>query len=244
MNVSHGPLLDEALDAHGGIDRWSKLQRADIHTLVGGIIWIVKGVPGILADFHYEIELHAQRGVFYNFMKPGQRATFQADRVAIETDDGAVVEELVNPRDSLKGQTLQSPWSILQLIYFAGYAMWTYVTTPFCFTMPGFAVEEIDPSRQGDESLRRLKVTFPDYLARHSREQIYYFGRDGLIRRNDYVGEAISMESAAAHYIHDNKKFSGITIGTRRRVYGLNPDGSYNLEPILVAIDVEDVSFS
>ena len=244
MNTSYRPLLQEALEAHGGIDRWNQFQHADIHALVGGIIWAVKGVPGILTDFHYEIDLHAQRGTFPNFVKPGQHATFQADRVAIETDDGTVVEELVNPRDSLRGQTLQTPWSTLQLIYFAGYAMWTYMTTPFCFTMPGFAAEEIDPSLQGNETWRRLKVTFPDYLARHSREQIYYLGPDGLVRRNDYVAEAISMESAAAHVIHDNKEFSGITIGTRRRVYALNPDGSYNLQPILVAIDVEDISFS
>jgi hypothetical protein len=27
--------------------------------------------------------------------------------------------------------------------YFAGYAMWTYLTAPFSFTMPGFNTEEL-----------------------------------------------------------------------------------------------------
>jgi hypothetical protein len=243
MAISSTSLLDDAIEAHGGLKRWNQLQAADLHCLVNGVVWTLKAVPGILTNFHYEIDLHEQRGIFPTFPRSDQHATFDATRVAIETDAGAVVEELLQPRVSLEGQTLETTWSQLQLIYFVGYAIWSYATAPFCFAMPGFATEELDPWRQGKETWRRLKVTFPEHLARHAREQIYYFGEDGLLRRHDYVAEAVTKDSVATHYIADNKQFSGITIGTRQRIYVLNPDGGYAPEPLLVSLDIEEVSF-
>lgn len=244
MAISSRSLLADAIEAHGGLSRWNQLKSADFHCLVNGDVWTVKAVPGILTNFHYQIDLHEQQGCFPKFMGSDQRATFAASRVAIETSKGAVVEELLQPRVSLEGQTLQTTWSKLQLIYFVGYAIWSYVTAPFCFAMPGFATEELDPWQQGDETWRRLKVTFPEYLARHAREQTYYFGDDGLLRRHDYVAEAVTKDGVATHYITDNRQFSGITIGTRQRIYVLNPDGGHSPEPLLVSLDIEEVSFS
>ena len=42
----------------------------------------------------------------------------------------------------------------------------------------------VDPTR--DEIWRGLRATFPDSIATHSREQDFYFGPDGLLRRRDY----------------------------------------------------------
>jgi hypothetical protein len=244
MNVSTKSLLDEAIEAHGGLDRWRQVRAADVHCAVNGAVWALKRVPGILTDFHYRIDLHHQRGSFPNFMQSGQKATFQADRVAIETTGGTVIDELLRPAESMEAQTLQTAWNALQLVYFVGYAIWSYMTTPFCFTMPGFTTAEVEPWQQGDETWRRLKVIFPDYLARHAKEQTYYFGSDGLLRRHDYVAEPVTKDRVATHYIMNNKVFSGITIGTKQRVYVLNPDGGYSPEPLLVSLDVEEVSFN
>jgi hypothetical protein len=236
-------LLERAIAAHGGLDRWNRLQSADAHFLIDGITWSIKGVSGILTNFHHQFDLHRQQGMFPEFMAPAQVATFRADRVAIETSDHRVVEELLAPAHSLQGQQLETTWSKLQLIYFVGFATWTYMTTPFCFTMPGFASEEIDSWRENGETWRRLKVTFPGYLARHSREQIYYFGEDGLLKRHDYVSEPITTERTATHYMEDYTPFDGIMISTRQRVYILNPDGSHAREPLLVSLDVEEIVF-
>jgi hypothetical protein len=51
-------------------------------------------------------------------------------------------------------------------------------------------------------------------------------------------------DAVATHYITDNKDSSGITLGTRPRIYVLNPDGGHSPEPLLVSSDVEEVSFS
>jgi hypothetical protein len=75
----------------------------------------------------------------------------------------------------------------LHVAYFSGDALWTYLNTPFLFTWPGFVTEEITPIRVGGEPWRRLKVTFPDRIKSHTREQIACFGPDGPLRPQDYT---------------------------------------------------------
>jgi hypothetical protein len=58
------------------------------------------------------------------------------------------------------------------------------------------------------------------------------------------VAEPVTKDAVATHYITDNEVFSGITLGTRQRIYVMNPDGGYAPEPLLVALDIEEVVFS
>jgi hypothetical protein len=46
--------------------------------------------------------------------------------------------------------------------YFSSEAMWTYLTIPFLYTYPGFAVEELALWHEEGEEWRPLKATFPD----------------------------------------------------------------------------------
>jgi hypothetical protein len=50
-----------------------------------------------------------------------------------------------------------------------------------------FVTEEIASLPVEHETWRRLKVTFPDEVKSHTREQISCFGPDGLLRRHDYT---------------------------------------------------------
>ena len=36
-------LLDEVLDAHGGLDRWNQLEQVHAHRIQGGAVWGSKG---------------------------------------------------------------------------------------------------------------------------------------------------------------------------------------------------------
>jgi hypothetical protein len=42
----------------------------------------------------------------------------------------------------MKPPTSRTP-PVLDRAYFNGYALWTYLTTPFLFALPGFGVDEI-----------------------------------------------------------------------------------------------------
>ena len=43
------------------------------------------------------------------------------------------------------GYVLETVWNSLHRAYFNGYAIWTYLTTPFFLVIPGFEVTEISP---------------------------------------------------------------------------------------------------
>jgi hypothetical protein len=48
--------------------------------------------------------------------------------------------------------------------------MWTYLTQPFTFTLPGFDTTELDPWQEEAVEWRRLHVVWPSYLATRSTE--------------------------------------------------------------------------
>jgi hypothetical protein len=153
-----------------------------------------------------------------------------------------VLDERADPRDSFAGHVLETPWDKLQLVYFAGYAMWTYLTAPFSFGTPGFHTEELAPWQEDGQTWRRLKVTFPDQIATHSKEQTFYFDSDGLVKRHDYTAEVIGA-GPAAHYCAEYQEFNGIMVPTKRRVYAIDTDGTVNPEPLLVSIDLDQIKF-
>jgi hypothetical protein len=138
---------------------------------------------------------------------------------------GDVLDERHDPRNSFSGHTLETPWDSLQLAYFAGYAMWTYLTTPFLFALKGVELEEVEPWQENGKTWRRLQVLFPDTIATHSRQQTFYFDESGLLQRHDYDVE-IAGASPAAHYAYEHKAVEGIIVPARHRVFIRRPDNT------------------
>jgi hypothetical protein len=236
-------LAQLTIDAHGGFERWQRFEHVSAHLRTGGVLWALKHQDGVLDDVNVRVALRREWASHAPFGKPHLRTSFEPNRVAIETTDGRVVEERLMPRDSFAGHALDTPWDQLQLAYFAGYAMWTYLTTPFVFAMDGVATEELDRWRENGESWRRLKVTFPPHLATHSTVQTFYFDSEALLRRHDYDADVLGG-TPAAHYVHDYREFSGLLVPTTRRVFGRRPDGTVVPEPSIVTIDLTNVEFT
>jgi hypothetical protein len=236
-------LLETVIDAHGGFKRWNQLDAISARLIQGGALWELKGQPGVLDDVFVRANLHEERESHHPFGAPDRRSSFTPDRVAIETTAGEVLEALDEPRASFAAHTLESRWTTLQLAYFVGTAMWTYLTQPFTFAMPGFETKELDPWLEGTEEWRRLNVIWPGYLATHSTAQILYFGSDGLIRRHDYDVE-IQGGTGGAHFMSGYTEVAGIMIPTSHRVFPRQPDGQALSEPLLVSIDLSEISFT
>ena len=236
-------LLDTVVQAHGGLTRWNQLDAVSARLIQGGDQWAVKGHRDVLDDVFVRASLHEERVSHHPFGAADRRSAFTPERVAIESIDGAVVEAMDQPQASFASHTLQTPWTRLQLAYFVGTAMWTYLTQPFTFTLPGFETTELDPWQEAGEQWRRLRVVWTSNLATHSPVQTLYFGDDGLIRRHDYDVE-IQGATMGAHYISDYTRVAGIMVPTRHRVFPRPPDGQGFREPLLVSIDVSEVAFS
>ena len=125
-----------------------------------------KGKAGVLADVTVTIDLRDEKASHWPFGSPDRRSRFEPHRVAPEDANGKVLEELLQPRSSFKGHA--ALWSDLQLAYFAGYAMWTYLNIPFLLAGPGVESEEMEPWQESGEAWRRLKVRFQANIATHS----------------------------------------------------------------------------
>jgi hypothetical protein len=239
-----GNLLETVIEAHGGLERWNQLDAVSVRGVNGGALWALKGQQDVLSDVFVRASLHQERESHHPFGAPDRRSAFTPERVAIETTNGDVVEALKQqPRASFAGHTLETQWTTLQLAYFVGTAMWTYLTQPFTFALPGFETSELDPWQEDGEEWRRLRVVWPSYLATHSTEQTLYVGEDGLFRRHDYDVE-ISGGSTAAHYISDYTKVAGVMVPTTHRIFPRQPEGQALSEPLLVSIDISEIAFT
>ncbi len=232
-------VLNLALNAHGGLDHWRKFHAVSAHLVVGGVLWELKGQAGVIDEVDVVVNLLEQK--VSHSPGPAWRTAYTPQRVAIEAGDGTVLEALDNPRASFAGHTLQTPWNRLQLAYFAGYAMWNYLNTPFQFTRPGFQLREGEPWEENGETWRRLVVEWPEDVHTHSPEQVFYIGPEGLIRRLDYRTEVMG-NSPAAHYLYDYQDVSGIKLATKRIVYLLGEDNRPRLDgPVVVSIELKNI---
>ena len=182
-------LLEKAL-AHGGLAPWSCFATVQATILTGGQLFGMKGTPQDSMPRRMTVATQREWASVCPSGADDQRTGFRANRIAIENLDGTVVKERVHPSEHAEGKAVDAPWDVLDRAYFNGYALWTYLTTPFHSAMPGFAVEEIEPWREDDQLWRGLRVTYPPNIASHSREQDFYFGPDFLLRRHDYHVEA------------------------------------------------------
>jgi hypothetical protein len=161
-------LLARAIAAHGGLDRWDTFNRVSATIIAGGGLLPMKGLEANTNPLEVTVTLHEESASISPFGQPDWRMAFTPDRVAIETTAGTIVRERSNPRASFAGHIMNTPWDPLHRAYFNGYAMWTYLTTPFLMAMPGFEVTEISPWQEGGELWRGLRARFPDAIASHS----------------------------------------------------------------------------
>jgi hypothetical protein len=204
---------------------------------VGGVLWAVKGKDRIVDNLVAEVDCHRQHVVF---ISPELRSIYTPSRTAIETNDGKIVESRDNPRAAFEVHVEETKWDNLHLVYFSGYAMWTYLTSPFLLKLPNVRTEEIEPWDEQGQVWRRLKATFPPDIATHSTEQVFYFDKRGLLRRQDYNVDVLGG-APSANYASEHKEFSGLVFPTRRRVYRCRPDGQPILDRVIVSINFREI---
>lgn len=228
------------LDAHGGLKNWQRNRSISAHLIQGGALLGLKGKAGLLDDVTVTVDTKRQWASHTPFGSPEIRSSFEKNRVALEKTDETVLQEDLNPRKSFEGHTLRTPWNDLQLAFFAGCAMWTYLNVPFLLVWPGVEVEELSPWKERGETWRRFAVSYPDTFEVFSRRQNVYFGEDGLLRRMDYDVE-IAGNTPGAHYVSDYEDFNGIKFPTKREIFPREADNSSPLEPLVVSIELDNI---
>jgi hypothetical protein len=235
-------LLQKAVDAHGGLKRWNEISTVTVAASLTGAIWFVKGQSDYLKDVVMTVDTRKER-MTTDFPGQDKRFLFTPERLVMEKRDGTLIQARDNPEKSFEGQVRETPWDDLHVAYFQGEALWTYLNTPFLYTQEGFETEEIASIQVSGETWRRLKVRFPDHIKSHTQEQISCFGRDGLIRRHDYTVDILGG-ATGLNYATDYKDVDGIIFPTQRRIYSYEGDYQLVPEPLLVKIDIGDITLS
>ena len=236
-------LLSDIVRAHGGFSRWRALARAEATIVTGGGLWALKGLAQDSKPRRMSVQLHQQCASLRPFGDPDWHTEFVPDRIAIVRSDGTIVAERHDPRAAFAGHALQTGWDPLHRAYFNGYALWLYLTTPFLLAREGIRVYEIEPWVEGDETWSVLRAEFADTIATHSPVQDFFFGDDLLLRRHDYFVD-VCGGFGAAQLVHDYISADGIRLPSKRRAYLRRPDGTPDLDSLMVSIDITDVRFS
>jgi hypothetical protein len=238
------PLLAEALEAHGGAERWRTAKTITADARSGGLL-IRTRVPGTrFADYRVTVSVGDELTIFDPFPEPGRRGVFDHGAVRIESAGGEVVSERTAPRPEFSGRAglrRNFRWDALDSVYFAGYAMWNYLNTPYLLARADVEARTGDVWSQEGEHWRRLEVTFPDGFDTHSREQTFYFDERGMLRRHDYVADVVGRWTHAAHHCADHVEAGGLVFPTRRWVRPIGPGNRSLPFPTMVWIELDDI---
>ena len=235
------PLAEQMIEAHGGAALWNRLQEVQVRAAFGGTGFRMK-----LLKVPIRATITVRRGGQHVTLGPypstGRRGVFEGSEVRIESADGRVLSSRSQPRLAFRDFRHLFRWDALDLLYFAGYAMWTYLCVPFVLTDPAYELRPAGTWQEGGQTWRKLHVRFPSGIHTHSRDQVLYADERGRIVRHDYTAEPFGAGAKAAHYSTGHQDFNGLVVPARRRVHPRRADGTPRPHPTLVWINVEDVA--
>lgn len=116
-------LVDAAIEAQGGLDRWREIKRIEVDFRAGGIALPFKSQPDILRQVTAVAETGRPRVEFRGI------GTFDS-------------------RDRRPpGMARRFRWTREDVVHFAGYAMWGYLAVPFIFADDDVDVVELSGRR-------------------------------------------------------------------------------------------------
>jgi hypothetical protein len=231
-------LLDDTIDASGGMARWSGLNRFTLHLSIGGTL--LAAPHGAFRDVIAEGSTRTQAIRFIGLTPDGTSGTLRSDAVAIENADDSVVDRLQDPAEAfthLRADDLADP---SRLILFCGVTIWNCLMVPFLLAASGTVVEELPLLTDVAGVRRRLRAKLPPHPVPLAPELICYFDDSALLRRIDY--DSLGLSVAQASWAH--QAFGGIVVPTLHRIRTLRSDGSVNTGPALVDIEIFDASFA
>jgi len=234
-------LVQEIIEAHGGVALWNSLEVLEAEVSAWGFLFTAKRRP-TLKHLIVTASTREPRLSFHDFPGSGLTSELVGDQeVRILGSDGEPTATRLNPRSAFAGLRRRIYWDPLDFVYFAGYALWNYLVTPFLFLRDGFQFQVLEPREGARPPGLRLQVTLPSDIPRHCSKQVFHFDETRHLRRLDYTAEVVGGWAHAAHLCANYRDFDGLKAPTRRRVrpilFGSRPLPG----PTLVAIEVHDI---
>ena len=244
MRDSATRLIEPILDAHGGRSLWERSREIRADVSAGGLAFRSRFTGRALRSFEARVSTREPKSRLAPYPTPGLTGHFLPGRVEIRTDGGDVVAARDDPRAAFRSPRHLVWWDDLDTLYFAGYAIWNYLTVPFLLASPGFSLRDAGTWGEDGNTWRKVDVSFPPGTPTHSRDQTFYFDDSWRLRRLDYTAAPFGSWAKAAHYCDRHRRFDGLLVPTRRRVYARRPSGRPLWLATLVGIEIASVSLS
>jgi hypothetical protein len=212
MNVSG--LLETVIAAHGGRARWQAVDRIEANLSSGGLAFALHMQAHALKDLRIAVKPHAREVVLHDYIHPSWRGEWAPEHVRLLDAEGTCVTERDRPRASFSRLDRLVRWDPLDMLYFAGYALWNYLGFPFILEAPGVHLLDCEATPRGSI----LRVRFEDGFPTHSASQAFHIDAGSTLWRHDYTADVIGSWAKAANHCLAAEQVDGLRFYTRRRV--------------------------
>jgi hypothetical protein len=233
-------LLDDVIDASGGLTRWNGLSRFTLHLKLRGSLLSQADLAGHFEDVIAEGSTRTPSVRFTGITDEQRCGSFRPEIVTIESLDGEVLRAWHNPslRDCRRASSSADDDEI-HLVFLCGLAIWTSLATPFLLANPDFTVNELTPWQENGDQWRRLRVQIPQNTIADASEFVFYFDNKGHQRRMDHD----LLGSQVADYSWAHQTFNGIVVPTLRRSQLIGVRGIIANQPALLNVEIFDAAF-
>lgn len=228
-------LLETVIAAHGGRPRWQAVERIEARLSSAGLAFSLHLQARALEGLRLTLRPHAREVTLHGYGGPGWRGIWVPDQVRLLDPQGDLVTRRIEPRAMFSRLDRQVRWDRLDLLYFAGYALWNYLSFPFILEEPGVSLLE-------SSAPDRLVARFDASLPTHSAVQTFHLDAAGLLTRHDYTADVIGRWARAANFCLASDVVEGLRFYTRRRVYPRLLGDAVLPFPTLVWIELAEVS--
>jgi len=240
LGVTPAELLNETIEAHGGRERWRRVGAIRAALSSGGLAFQSRCQPNALKNLKIEVRPHDIAVTLGDFVRRGWRGTWTPALAAIHDDRGQLVAQRRDPRSHFSGVVSQVYWDKLDILTFAGYALWNYLSFPFLLERDDVELVGATPAA-GDGNLR-LDVRFGPGIPTHSRRQSFHIDPGRRLVRHDYTAEPIGSWATGANLCLKSEVVGGVRFYTRRKVLPrLGPAMAVVPFPTLVWIEIDDL---
>jgi hypothetical protein len=223
---------ERAIAAYGGADLWRRAVAIEALLSARGLVFRLKWQkPFQRAKARFEIA--GPRTRIQPIDSEGNIGVLDGHDVAIESKDGAVLENRPAARRYFPNGRRLLWWDRLDQTYFACYALWNYSTLPALLLRDDIVwTEECDGV---------LQARFPAHLPTHSERQRFRFDcATGLLIQHDYVAEVLGSWAKASMTVLEHRRWNGIPYVSLRRGTPAGPRGQARKRPVMVEIEVHE----
>ena len=220
------------VEVYGGIDLWQSARHIEAIASAQGLAFTLKWQKPF-NHISIRAEIAKPRITLRPIDKSGNSGILDGDLVRLEDSSGNMLRERKNPREKFPYGRRLFWWDILDQVYFAGYALWNYLTLPALLLRGDIEWTELAPGS--------LKASFPSSIPTHCPEQFFIFDPEtGLLRQHNYTAEVMGNWAKAANVVLEHGYWNGIPYPSKRRVTPRRKDGAPAQGPVLIAIDIHD----